>query len=129
MTTTTPIPAKARNNSDKSGDDKANASATAKAKSEANKKKQKEKKRQKEKDRRNNNNNNNNNNYVKHKGLISEGIMESVTINPGTSATMATEFRILKKKAAGYAASKGWEHLPQVVESMEQLDPKTWTTT
>ena len=126
-TTTTPNPAQAGNNSGKSGDDKANASATAKAKSEANKKKQKEKKRQKDKDKRNNNNNNNNIHYVKHKGLISGGIMEGATINPGTSATMATEFRILKKKVAGYAASKGWEHLPQVVESMEQLDPSTWT--
>ena len=130
MTTTTSNPAQAGNNSGKTGDEKANASAIAKAKSEANKEKQKKKKKQKEKERKDRRNNNNNNiNYVRHKGLISEGIMENVTINPGTSATMATEFRIYKKKAAVYAASKGWEHLPQVVESMEQLDPDTWTTT
>ena len=65
---------------------------------------------------------------MKHKGLISEGIMEGVTINPGTSATQATKFRVFKKKAAAYAASKGMEHLPTVVESMEPLYPATWTT-
>ena len=128
MTTTTPNPAKAGNNSGKAGDDKANASATANAKSKANKKKLKEKKKQKEKERKDRRRNNGNNIIVKHKGLVSEGIMENVTINPGTSATMATEFRAFKKKAAAYAASKGWEHLPTVVESMEQLDPDTWTT-
>ena len=54
--------------------------------------------------------------------------MEGVTINPGTSATQATKFRVFKKKAAAYAASKGMEHLPTVVESMEPLYPATWTT-
>ena len=80
MTTTTPSTGQTGNNSSKNGDDNANANAKAKAKSDANREKQKKKK-QKDKEKRKNNNNNNNN-HVKYVGLIAEGIMNGVTINP-----------------------------------------------
>ena len=128
MTTTTPSTGQAGSNSGKNGDDNASASVKAKAKSEANKEKKKKQK-EKEKERRRNNNNNNNINYVRHEGLIAEGIMKSLTINPGTSTTMGNEFLKYRKVAAAYAAAKGWEHLSQVIETMEPLEAKTWTTT
>ena len=126
MTTTTPCTGQTGSNSNKNGDDNASASGKVKAKQEAYKEKQK-KKRQKDKDKKKNNNNNNK--YVRQQGLIVEGIMKGVTINPGTSAAMATEFRKFSKSAAAYAAAKGWEHLPGVIETMEPVEESNWTTT
>ena len=114
MTTTTPSTGLTGSNSNKNGDDNANANAEAKAKSDANREKQKKKK-QKDKEKRKNNNNNNN--YMRYEGLIAQGIMNGVTINPGTSASMASDFRKFRKAGAAYAAAKGWEHLPQVIEN------------
>ena len=61
----------------------------------------KEKKKLKEKLRKQRNrekkNDNNNNNHVKFDGLISEGVMKGVTISTGTSATMTSDFRLMKK--------------------------------
>ena len=94
MTTTTPNAAQDGRSPNKNGDNNADASAKAKAKFEAKKEKQ-ERKRQKEKDKKKDNNNNNN--YVKHDGLITEGIMKGVTISPGSSASMTTDFRNFRK--------------------------------
>ena len=66
---------------------------------------------------------------MKHKGLITEGIMKGVTISPGSSASMATEFRKFRKSAAAYAVAKGYEHWPGVMETMEPVEEKKWTTT
>ena len=127
MTTITPSTGQTGSNPGKNSDNNASARAKAKAKSEANKEKKKKQK-QKEKEKRRNNNNNNNNNYVRRKGLIAEGIMKGVTINPGTSTSMATKFQKYRKAGAAYAAAKGWEHLPRVIETMEPVEDKTWTT-
>ena len=125
MTTTTPSTGQARSSPNKNGDNNADTSARAKAKLEAKKEKQK-RKRQKEKDKKKDNNNNNN--YVKHDGLITEGIMKGVTISPGSSASMTTDFRKFRKSAAAYAAAKGHEHWPGVIETMEPVKEKEWTT-
>ena len=56
---------------------------------EANKEKRRKKK-LRDKERKNDNNNNN---YVKFDRLITEGIMKGVTIAPGSSATMTSDYK------------------------------------
>ena len=102
----------------KNGTNDANADAKVKAKPEANKEKRKKRK-QREKERKKKKNNNNN--YVKFDGLSTEGIMKDVTISPGSSASMTSDFRNFKKSAAMYAASNGYKHWPGVIEIMEPV--------
>ena len=125
MTTTPPTTGQAGSSPNKNGANDADTSAKAKAKLEANKEKKKRRK-QKEKERKKDNNNNNN--YVRFDGLITEGIMKGVTVSPGSSASMTTDFRNFKKSAAAYVAAKGYEHWPGVIETMEPVDEKEWKT-
>ena len=72
-------------------------------------------------------NNNNNNNHVKFDGLILEGVMKGVIISTGTSTTMTTsDFQRMKKAAAVYAASKGYEHWPGVINNMKPIANAKW---
>ena len=61
---------------------------------------------------------------MEHKGLITKGIMKDVTISPGSSASMKTEFWKFRKSVAAYAAVKGYEHWPGVMETMEPVEQK-----
>ena len=70
----------------------------------------------------------NNNNYMKLDGLINEGIMKEVTISPGSSATMASDYRNFKKSAAAYAAAKGYTYWPGVIGIMEPVADTEWKT-
>ena len=54
--------------------------------------------------------------------------MKGVTISTGTSATMTSDFRRMKKASAVYAASKGWEHWPGVIGNMEPIADTKWKT-
>ena len=78
-------------NPNTTGANNAEAKTFTKTKLEANKEK---KKRRKQREKYNNNNNNN---YVKFDGLITEGITKEVTISPGSSARMTSDFRIFKR--------------------------------
>ena len=123
MTTTTPNAGQTRRSPNKNGDNDVDTSAKAKAKLEANKEKKKKRK-QKEKESKKDNNNNN---YVRFDGLITEGIMKGVTVSPGSSASMTTDFRNFKKSAAAYAVAKGYGHWPGVIKtSMEPVEKKEW---
>ena len=63
----------------------------------------------------------NNNNHIKFDGLITNGIMKGVTISPGSSARITSDFRNYKKAAAAYAAAKGYKHWPSVIETLNQF--------
>ena len=84
----------------------------------------KEKRRKKKLRDKGRKNDNNNNNYVKFDGSITDSIMKGVTISPGSSATMISDFRNIKKSAAAYAASKGYKHWPVVIKIMEPVVDK-----
>ena len=124
MTTTPPTTGQGGSNPTKNGANDANTNAKVKAKSEANNKKRNRRK-QREKERKKDNNNNN---YVKFDGLITKGIMKGVTISPGSSATITSDFRNIKKSVAAYAALKGYEHWPVVIKIMEPVVDKEWKT-
>ena len=129
-TTTTTTTGQQGSNPPKNGANGANADAKAKATLEAKNEKDRIKnklRKQKVKEKKNDNNNNNNN-YVKFDGLIAECVMKGVTISPGSNATMTSDFRNMKKSAAVYAASKGYEHWPGVIEIMKPVDNKMWKT-
>ena len=70
----------------------------------------------------------NNNNYVKFDGLRTEDIMKNVTISPGSSASMTSDFRNFKSPVATYAASKGYKHWPGVITIMKQVADMEWKT-
>ena len=101
------------------------AAAIVKAKAAAEAKKKKEKKKKK---RKNKKNNNNNNNRTIHSGLMKDSIMKGITISVGTSAQMTTDYRIFNKSLIAYAASKGFERWPGVIENMMPIEEKTWKT-
>ena len=54
--------------------------------------------------------------------------MKEVTISPGLSAKMTSDFRIFKKSAAAYAAAKGYKHWPGVIEILKPVPDKEWKT-
>ena len=120
MTTATPTtgPGGSLN---KTGTDVAAAKAKARALLEA---KTKRKERRK-KNRQKNKNNNNNNNHTRYDGLITDSIMEGVTISPESSAGMTADFRTYKKSARNYAAAKGYEYWPGVIENFPEKELKT----
>ena len=104
MTTPTTITGQTGSNPPRNGANDANADAKAKAALKVKKERKRSKnklKKQKDKEKKNDNNNNN---YVKFDGLIAEGVMKGVTISPGLSATMTSDFRNMKKLAAVYVA-------------------------
>ena len=59
---------------------------------------------------------------------INEGIMKGITISPGSSATMTSDYMNFKKSAAAYAAAKGYKHWPNVIEIMETVTNTEWKT-
>ena len=124
MPTTPPTTGQAGSNPTKNSANDANTNAKVKAKLEANKEKLRKKK-QRDKERKNDNNNNN---YVNFDRLITECIIKGVTISPGSSVTMKSDFRNIKKSAAAYVASKGYKHWPGVIEVMEPVTDKEWKT-
>ena len=108
-TTTTTTTGQAGNTPPKNGANGANADAKAKAKSEAKKEKSKIRnklRKQKIKEKKNENNNNNNN-HVKFDGLILEGVIKGITISPGTSATMTSDFRNMENQQQCTQPQKG----------------------
>ena len=104
MTTTTPntVPGGSPNTTGTS-----NAATKTKAKATLDAKAEKKKRRKKNKNKKKKNNNNN---QTRYNGLVLEGIMKDVTISPGSSARMTSDFRLFKKLGAAYAAAKGYEH-------------------
>ena len=56
---------------------------------------------------------------MKFNGLITKGIMKGVITSSGSSATMTSDFKNIKKSTAVYAASKGYEHWLGVIKIME----------
>ena len=54
--------------------------------------------------------------------------MKGITISVGTSAQMTTDYRIFNKSLIAYAASKGFERWPGVIENMMPIEEKTWKT-
>ena len=130
MTTTTTTTGQVGNNNTppKNGSNGASTDAKAKTTLEAKKEKKKMKEKLRKQRNREKKNDNNNNNHVKFDGLISEGVMKGVTISTGTSATMTSDFRRMKKAAAVYAASIGYEHWPGVIDIMELIADTKWKT-
>ena len=119
MTTTPP-----NTSPSKTGTDDAAAKVTAKAALEAKAKKNEKRK----KNKKNKPNNNNNNNQVKCDGLITDGILKDVTITPGSNARMAADYRKYKKSAGAYAAWKGYEYWPGVIDNLEAIPDTKWET-
>ena len=85
-------------------------------------------KKKKKKRKENKNKNKNNNNYTRFDGLITDGIMKGVTISPGLSTTMISDFRNYKKSAAAYATAKDYKHWPGVIRNMEPIPETEWKT-
>ena len=78
----------------------------------------------KKKRKKNKNRNKNNNNYMKFDGLITDGIMKGMTISPGSSARMTSDFRSYKKSSAEHAAVKGYKHWVGGIKTLEPI-PET----
>ena len=109
--TTTPPTNGTKSNPNTIGVNKADTKAKERAKLEVDKEKKKKKK-QREKDKKNINNNN----YVKFNGIITEGIVKELTISPGSSAKMTSDFRVFVKSGTAYAAAKGYgQNIGQVL--------------
>ena len=52
--------------------------------------------------------------------------MKEVTISPGLSAKMTSDFRIFEKSAAAYATAKDYKHWPGVIEILEPVPDNEW---
>ena len=63
---------------------------------------------------------------MKFDGLIMDGIMKEVTLLPGSSANMTSDFMNFKKSAAAYTAAKGYEYWPGVIELLGPMPDKEW---
>ena len=106
MTTTTTTTGQTGSNPLKNGGNGANTDTKAKATMEAKKEKNRIKNKLRNQKNKEKKNDNNNNNYVKFDGLIAEGIMKSGTISPGSSATMTSDFRNMKKVSSSVRSLK-----------------------
>ena len=54
--------------------------------------------------------------------------MKGITILPGLTGQMISDFKHLKKSAATYAAAKGYKHLSGVIKLLEVIKEKQWKT-
>ena len=59
---------------------------------------------------------------------MKDGILKGITISAGTSTQMTTDYRLFSKSLIAYAASKGFERWPGVIENMIAIEDKTWKT-
>ena len=71
---------------------------------------------------------NNNNNQTRYEEFETDCIIKGVTISPGSSGHMTSDFRILKKSGAAYVVAKGYKHWPGVIKILEPMEEKEWKT-
>ena len=69
-----------------------------------------------------------NNNQTIYDGLVTDGIMKGMTISPGSSARITSDFRLYKKLGAAYAAAKGYKHWLSFIEILKSMPEKQWKT-